>query len=392
MIHSITFTFPDAEPSVKEKEEWEEQLHEVVRLIITRKIEPAEGSGMEPIIKTVYQGLPNIQTLIITEPDFNIPFQFRMYNGSLAPSEFLTQSLKKLHITMWPTDRLNFSARNIVWLLVFCRSLFECSMGCICSITDFQYLVEHSEAFSGLSNVQRLSLCIEFTTTSLAERQWGVEAGEKWLVGRNRKTHALYNLLRVTKNLNCLDLRNMGSYLVTNIHLSTSCLSALDKSFHSIRHLRIFNFAPDQKPEEGLNTKLYLFPNLKILSIDCVMALVMSNFPAIRLPPGLETLILPYFNSDVLQEELDLSEILKTRSIPNLKVVILPLNPVDRNGKPLTFASKEVKQSWVRCRETIKKSKVFEDGRVKLRFVIPGEPSEFILSEVYPRSNVSCEP
>lgn len=89
------------------------------------------GLDIEYIVEEVYQRLPCIQVLNVLYPTYRPPFHFKSLHQKLAPLPFLTTSLRKLTIAVWTDDKLNLHARNLLWILIWCRSLREASLGCI---------------------------------------------------------------------------------------------------------------------------------------------------------------------------------------------------------------------------------------------------------------------
>lgn len=282
---------------------------------------------MTPMVEFVYESLSNIHTLIVHQPAFIFPFQTKTSLGKQAPLRFFTHSLRKLFVTMWSSNDCNFKARNVVWLLVNCLQLTEASLGCLIEIEDSKFLSDHAEAFSGLSNVRRLALAVSFT-----REEWEGGANRS-LVGGNRKTQAVYNLLRVTKNLLCLELNNHDLPRYDFTTLNSSCYSGLHKTSPSIVHLRLFGIGPNL--EDIMASSFSLPQSLRVFSTDWAMLLNLSRVPGIKLPTGLETLWMPFHTAVDAKEDRNLTDLFNSRTSSNLKLLLLPLIPTKKRVRQL---------------------------------------------------------
>lgn len=113
--------------------------------------------GHEIVVQEIYSHLVNVEVLILE--DFRYFFYFqRRAQGRLIPNHIIT-SVKKLFISRWTAngEKSNLTGRNALWLLVFCPLLDECALAVDFSIKDFGYLIEHRDAFNGLSSVSKLA-------------------------------------------------------------------------------------------------------------------------------------------------------------------------------------------------------------------------------------------
>lgn len=266
--------------------------------------------------------------------------------------------------------------------MVFCRGLREVCFGCIVDVKDLRYLVDHREIFSGLSNVKKLSLAVEFKLSKGARSRWNSATGKQW-VGGNLKTTLASYLLEVTKNLDSLELSYWSEPPTPEdfTSVNSSCIVALGQSFKSLRHLRLIGIDVDTTDLDSVKTTdLSLFENLKMLSVDYLMSTALVNFPMIQLPLGIEILSFPYYNPDIVSEDLGRAHFLKRRNLPRLELLVLPLAPVGRNGELLH--SEDFKKGWIQGRIALEKEEVFTSGKAKLRLVNLGEYSEYLLQSL----------
>lgn len=256
-------------------------------------------------------------------------------------------------------------------------SIFERSKSRVHYLEDFKYVSEHGEAFSGLSNVRKLALGIKFSPADSLKGKWSAKVGDerKW-VGGNKPTQAVFNFLKVTNQLLCLEINSSNQFPTRNLNLNTACLSALENSFSSLTHLRTIDVVVKEEPKAASSTSLFLFQNLKMLSIDYLFLKTVWTLPRIEFSSSLEILLIPYYYShDSREEDAILSNVLRLGSFPSLKLVKVPVRPIDRNGK--SIVSRTFKKSWTYVREELKTSQFFESGKVELRLVEPGCFSEY---------------
>lgn len=383
LVTSITFTRQDVDFTQEELDELgkdlQEDLDEISKALRAQGIEIDEGKmKIKWVLEGVYRFLSHIQTLVIRTPEANIPLQSNWANARLPPLAFLTHSLKTLFIPTWESMEHNFRARNVVWVLVFCTGLRFATLCCIFDQNDFKYLTEFSSAFSGLAQVRKLALGVHFSATQPIETYWSTAVGEQWL-GGNKKSQAIFYLLKVTRNLQCLEIDSMPSVQEEEeTVVNFSCLSALRSSYHSLESIRLFGLGINQvDPEEAkANTNFALFKKLKAMSLDVVLLLILARIPVIKFPPGLKLLRVPYYNTkSTAHEDLELAHAFGVRSFPSLEEVIVPSGPTLRNGT--VSDSDGYKRRWLQGRRELEKAEIFRSGKVKLRIVEPGEFSKY---------------
>jgi len=101
--------------------------------------------GLQTVNKSILGRLLNLQSLIIMNP-FVVPQLQHRVGGKLAPLPFFTKSLKRIFIPVEVGDHDSSrfsSARDIVWILVFCPTLRQAAFGLsISSLEDFNFSSE----------------------------------------------------------------------------------------------------------------------------------------------------------------------------------------------------------------------------------------------------------
>lgn len=106
-----------------------------------------------------YSQLKRLKALVIFYPDsMLIPFAETVGNRPLVPLSFITNSLKRLHISRACLLPETFSAKKAIWLLVFSPLLQEAILNFSCPTKDERFLLEFHEPFKGLSKVKALAL------------------------------------------------------------------------------------------------------------------------------------------------------------------------------------------------------------------------------------------
>lgn len=207
-----------------------------------------------------------LESLVVRHPAFTPrDLQQPISASKRGPLRFLSDTLKNLYIGSLCEDQVSvtLSGRNVIFLLVFSPHLRRCCLTFTFSIEDFQYLREYRDTFRGLSAVKQLSLEWTFISNSRDRRTFwdfpGEEEGRAW-IGGTRQTEAASLLLEVTANLQAFELTSrqmelkqdkrdkhhsiVGSY--SNLHIS--CLMGLNKSFKTLKHLRLFGL-PSRLPQ-----------------------------------------------------------------------------------------------------------------------------------------------
>lgn len=342
-------------------------------------IPPSYGSlqvradrGMEMTMENVYDRLISLETLIVGVP--SLLFSFRQ-----MPHRFLFTSLKKLLVGLGVMHRWNLSARNVVWILLFCQSLLEVSLGLFISTIDYRFLVDHGLEVAGQSDVKKLALRIHFESDDSSRKLWwGSSEGTGG--NENRKTKTISRLLNLTKDLQCLELFANVSYSdgprnqTPLLYLSSNCLASLHRSFESLQHLRLLGISSDQG--RPLPTLYSNFRNLRVLTIGINFLLDFVQDTRSILPPNVEILYLPCY-ADVTFEEALLASFLESRhsSMTKLKEVIVPKLPLLVDGETESIPSREL-EVWAKNRRQLESYEGFKTGKVKLRKIDKGGAGE----------------
>jgi len=84
-------------------------------------------------------------------------FRFPLTDQKGVPSHFLTQSLKRLFLEGSEDPERMMKAQNVIWILVFCVHLRQASLSFILTLDGYNFLLEYSETFGGLSEVKQLA-------------------------------------------------------------------------------------------------------------------------------------------------------------------------------------------------------------------------------------------
>lgn len=346
------------------------------------RIKPTREAFYEGLLKAVqsiYEKLDSLETLIIHDPLFTP--QFLRAQEPRQPLRFLTNTLKKLYIPFSGLEGevARIFARNAVWLLIFCPRLEVASLGFNIDQKDFGFLKEYQNVFEGLSRIKELALhfCFDYDQFN-PMTWWGLEGEEYrvWQGRRNKKTEAIHRLLRVTNRLYSLELfsSSYGKRPEDDSHVHPNCLLALDKSFDSLKHLRLFSmpnldFAFDHRLLKGL---LHL--------AWCGASLSMTNeSEQFDLPPNLQVISMPFYarlpanrGDDRFLEEDFLVRLFQNTVVPNLKEVVVPDSPFQVGGIPMV----EGKEVWIRRRKALESLEMFKSGKVKLTKWKIGDVSE----------------
>lgn len=341
--------------------------------------------GYNKVTQSIYIKLVSVETLLIHYSDAIPPFRQRI-DGKLSTAPLFTNSLRRLFIPRWrdsdDSREKRLSAKNVAWILTFSPSLVEACLSFSVSISDFNHLREHETALYGLSNVRRLALEFYFTFNEAEKSSWWgspSENRESWK-GGNKKMHAIWVLLSLTKNLTSLELYQSLAGLRSGdkTEVYSTCLSSLTSSFGTLRHLRILNIGSDPTNPPLAYEK---FKQLRTLSTDHFQISHLAKFNDIKLPTSLETIFLVYHVVDPSPvsfqppEELELTSLIKNRELPNLRQVIIPLVPIDQNGDPQTSPA-FLRRSEL-SREALEKM-LKSEGNVKLRKIGKGVKGETI--------------
>ena len=126
------------------------------------------------------------------------------------------------------------------------------------------------------------------------------------------------------------------------------------------------NFSAEEVPEKF--SPFPLFRCLKTLSLELNFLYFQVDPDTSELPVSLERIILVYYLSSGVsfgftEEEL-LSQMIKSRFLPNLKEVIVPSTAVGPDGREVE-GSDQLKL-WTEKRRELESEEVFKSGKVRL--------------------------
>lgn len=336
--------------------------------------------GLFKMTLFLFQQLISLHTLIVEKDDF-IPY-------ALNQLPCLESSLKKLHIPLVRRvgedyDDLSgvpLNAKNVVWILGF-SSISECALGFTCSSTsDFDFLSEHHQAFAGRSKVKKLAIHFDFVYRDSDRRTWWGIPGEQDIgfLGGNKKSEAIVRLLSVTnKSLECLEIHRVIQEDRVNQGDETgfffNCLDTLSNHFSSVSHLRVFGSDIGPHIDSDPIPLFSSFRSLRTLSLDRSLTFLWTNYN-LSLPTSIERIILPFYRRPLI-EDSDLSRLIRSRSLTNLKEVIIPTVPISSNG--LVYDQPEYSQEleyWSERRKLLENDEIWK--KVKLTKFKPGEVGE----------------
>lgn len=306
----------------------------------------------------------------------------------VRPHSFLNSSLKRLYIQLWDEGaynlNLNVNARNATWLLIFCRRIEMASLGFQMSVEDSRYLSEFAETFAGLSSVKKLAIKVHFVYKEEEKKTWWggpEEEHEENLKGGSRKNESIINFLQSTNKLDALEIYVPSSEVRDGDYsqVSLNCLTALPRSFQSLRHLRLLGAIIG---EESLSLRNpYSFQVLRVLTLDWGL---MYAFSFLDLPQSIEILCLPHYlirpaesaQEDELEELEEFEEFEEDKLIRDmidhefqpgfdcLKEVVVPSRPIGPDGEHTDLPHRMT--LWSNKRRELERANVFRSGKVKL--------------------------
>lgn len=341
--------------------------------------------------------LGHLEELDIIDPVFLFPLRFylRADCGTQVPFPlpFLTYSIKKLRIPL-PRDNhdVAFSARNFVWLMVFCETLHELSIGFNISQNDVDFLAEYKEIFKHKSNVKKLAIQFRFiaSLSGTKNRQWQLEGKESQSgLSKMQKAQSLSDLLLVTKGLEAFEFNGtLAHELKEDLETQPNfegAISSLSSSESSLRHLRRFGALGSRRAV--LSTSRFILPsfkNLKMLSTDC-FGLLYLRHRLITLD-NVEILQLVYHYVDPEGSELNFNDtesyadfstmgyLVEAGLLPNLKTFMIPKQPINGLNEIDKLPSRTA--IWAKKRNELLSKDYFKNGRIEVIEVEAGELCE----------------
>jgi len=291
--------------------------------------------------------------------------------------------LKRLHLGSFGALDISMKEQNVIWILVFCVHLRQAALSFTITLEGYNFLLEYSEIFKGLSKVKQLALSpfLIRDDSSIDRRVWIGRKWSKYLGGGNLETTAVYQFLQVTDSLDSIEIAFRGAITVSRVmsdaDVTTECLSSLFNSYSSIKHLRLI----DLNPTQSIKTDLSIFTNLKILSLNCFVLEGMKTGALGSSLSSAEILHLPFYRfvestprTDDFEDEGLLYKVLSNGFLPNLRQIVLPSRPIDANALEAT-SSRSV-FLWEAGRKLLRDSEMVKSGKAKLRTVEVGETGE----------------
>lgn len=313
-----------------------------------------------------FETLVNRESLIIELPI--LIFGFRQ-----QPHSFLVNSLKRLYIGSSKRD--NLTAKNVIWILLFIPHLSTAALKFQFSLECYKFMRDFKDSFVAKSSVKNLSLECEFISNdsvSWWDQAMGFDDG-------NKKTIAVFHLLFITNQLQTLELASNGLGCSGETFLFSNCLMKLERSFKSLKHLRIIGL-PHFEFEDPSWNFYSNFEAMKLLTADQSFLRTSVDDVNLMLPFSLEVIYLPYYSESCDEDALLLS-LVKSKSLPKLREVVVPQLPLDCNGIEHVLHVKDV---WTKNRRLLEEAEIFADGRVKLRKLAEGEVGESEVVCLYP--------
>lgn len=87
--------------------------------------------------------------------DYPLPLLEKKTDRRFRPSLNLTQSLNRLLLGSAGNFKVETTAKIMICILVFCESRLQASLSFTLDLTSFNFLVDHSQTFKGLSKVKQ---------------------------------------------------------------------------------------------------------------------------------------------------------------------------------------------------------------------------------------------
>lgn len=323
--------------------------------------------------------LQHLEELIVLDQAFYFPLRIYLTTDSgtqvLFPLPFLTNSIKKLYILLASDNYVAFSARNSVWLMVFCKSLNEISIGFDISANDVAFLAEYKEIFKHKSNVKKLAIQFRFKAAQKAQSG----------LSKIQKEQSLSDLLLVTNGLEAFEFNgNWAHELDETLETQPNyegAFSSLSSSESSLRHLRRFGTLGTRR--SVISTSPFIlksFKNLRMLSTD-LYGLFYLRHRAISL--DVEILQMVYYYVDLTHSSPDteayadfrgIEYLVEAQLLPNLKTLMIPKQPINMTSEIDKSPSR--KAIWAEKRSRFLSKDYFKNGRIKVIEFEAGELCE----------------
>ncbi|MCO5580399.1 hypothetical protein L7F22_034265 [Adiantum nelumboides] len=235
------------------------------------------GSGMMTITSFLLNCLSSLEELIVDHDIFLFNFQTRDPNvEKTIPLPFLAKSLKKLYVKLTGPDYIALSARNFIWLMLFCSALNELAIGFTLSETDISFLTEFKESFKNKSKIKKLAIQFRFVASLSGKKnsKWKLYGKQcKSGLSKIQKEQALLDLLLVTSGLQAFEINGTASLESFSEEerpdfrtVLSSGLSSSSETLHHHRNFLSLQEAGSGRPASSFNSSP--FQNVKILSTE----------------------------------------------------------------------------------------------------------------------------
>lgn len=328
------------------------------------------------IMKFLFTAIKNVEILSIDEMETNFPFG-ESVGDAMVPFHFFLHSLKRLKIGPHTSGWASVLASQAVWLLVHCETLQQAVLQIDIQPSDVYWLEESLDWYQGRSNVKDLAITINYAIGKRDEQSYIEEFGEPE-TGPTAREESTHNFLRVTSQLSSFEIfsfNNDNASRDPDLPATLDTLEGLESSFSTLKQVRLLS----------LNPTAHFFDMSKLtslthLSLNEELLMILDSRPEFQLPPSLETLEMPFYgynwnrDDQEISEEKLLSNLLERRSIPHLKEVNVPVDPIDWVSR---LAEQEVStKSWKEERARLEGLEIFKGKKVKLTKSKLGEKGE----------------
>lgn len=350
------------------------------------------GSGMMTITSFLLNCLSSLEELIVDHDIFLFNFQTRDPNvEKTIPLPFLAKSLKKLYVKLTGPDYIALSARNFIWLMLFCSALNELAIGFTLSETDISFLTEFKESFKNKSKIKKLAIQFRFVAFLSGKKnsKWKLYGKQcKSGLSKIQKEQALLDLLLVTSGLQAFEINGTASLESFSEEerpdfrtVLSSGLSSSSETLHHHRNFLSLQEAGSGRPASSFNSSP--FQNVKILSTERHGLVFMkreglrSNIEVIQLTWYVTSAGLPtnLGDSQHYPEDADIAALIESDLVPNLKRVVVPKQPINCLNK--VEKSSRKKEVWAKRRQELRSKDYFRNGQIELREAEAGDYGEF---------------
>lgn len=283
------------------------------------------------------------------------------------------------------------SARNFIWLMLFCSALNELAIGFTLSETDISFLTEFKESFKNKSKIKKLAIQFRFVASLSGKKnsKWKLYGKQcKSGLSKIQKEQALLDLLLVTSGLQAFEINGTASLESFSEEerpdfrtVLSSGLSSSSETLHHHRNFLSLQEAGSGRPASSFNSSP--FQNVKILSTERHGLVFMkreglrSNIEVIQLTWYVTSAGLPtnLGDSQHYPEDADIAALIESDLVPNLKRVVVRKQPISCLNK--VEKSSRKKEVWAKRRQELRSKDYFRNGQIELREAEAGDYGEF---------------